>query len=114
MLTNRFKIVLVGDANVGKTAFIHRHLTGDFKSNYERTLGVDVYPLVFNTTEGKIMFGIALAKDFEMHITPMQRRCFSFSMSQIRNRTKILTNGLTKLEKLPDLFQLLFAETRLI
>lgn len=55
---NRFKIVLVGDAKVGKTTFVNRHLTGDFKEDYDKTLGVDIHPLRFGTTYGNVIFDI--------------------------------------------------------
>lgn len=47
--TPTFKCILVGDGGVGKTAFVRRHLTGEFQQIYTPTLGVDVHPLVFNT-----------------------------------------------------------------
>lgn len=46
------KIIMVGDGGVGKTTFVHRHRTGEFKRNYIATMGVDVYPLVFRTNLG--------------------------------------------------------------
>ena len=54
--TNRFKIVLVGDAKVGKTTFIDRHLTGEFTKDYVPTLGFNVHPLLFNTNYGTVIF----------------------------------------------------------
>lgn len=54
----RFKVVLIGDAGVGKSTFIHRHLTGDFKTKYVATLGVDVHSLLFNTNYGPIVLDI--------------------------------------------------------
>ena len=53
-----FKCVLVGDAGVGKTTFVHKHLPGEFVQLYSETLGVDVKPLVFNTTSGQIRFNV--------------------------------------------------------
>lgn len=51
-----FKCVLVGDSGVGKTTFLKRHLTGEFQEQHVPTLGVEVHPLVFSTTRGKIRF----------------------------------------------------------
>jgi GTP-binding nuclear protein Ran len=51
-----FKCVLVGDAGVGKTSLIRRHLTGEFVQVYDATFGVSINPLVFNTTSGPIRF----------------------------------------------------------
>ena len=56
--SKRFKLVVVGDGNVGKTTFINRHLTGHYKQRYTPTLGVDVYPLIFNTTNGNVIFDV--------------------------------------------------------
>ena len=56
--TSTFKIVLVGDGGVGKTTLVKRHLTGDFDPKYIPTLGVEVYPLRFNTNYGPVVFNI--------------------------------------------------------
>lgn len=53
-----FKIVLVGEGGVGKSTFVKRHLTGEFETKYVPTLGVEVHPLTFHTTEGPICFNI--------------------------------------------------------
>ena len=52
------KIIVVGDAGVGKTAFIHRHLTGEFEKKYIATMGVEVHPLTFHTTVGNVTLNI--------------------------------------------------------
>ena len=51
-----YKLVLVGDGGVGKTTFVKRHLTGEFEKKYIATLGVEVHPMTFYTTSGKIRF----------------------------------------------------------
>lgn len=53
-----FKILVVGDGGVGKTAFIRRHRTGVFESNYLATTGVEVSPLLFYTSAGKTTFNV--------------------------------------------------------
>ena len=39
------KIVLIGDANVGKTTFVQRLLNGNYQDKYIPTLGVEVEPI---------------------------------------------------------------------
>lgn len=53
-----FKLVLVGDGGVGKTTFVKRHLTGEFEKKYIATLGVEVHPMPFFTSHGKIKFNV--------------------------------------------------------
>merc|ERR1712086_536584 len=53
-----FKLVLVGDGGVGKTTFVKRHLTGEFEKKYIATLGVEVHPMPFFTSKGKILFNV--------------------------------------------------------
>lgn len=49
------KIIVVGDGGVGKTTFIHRHLTGEFEHKYVATMGAEVHPLRFETTQGTVI-----------------------------------------------------------
>jgi len=60
MVTNTYKVVLIGDSGVGKTAFVNSHLTGEFTKKYVPALGVEVevHPAKFNTTEGPVIFNI--------------------------------------------------------
>jgi small GTP-binding protein len=53
-----FKLILAGDGGVGKTAFVKRHLTGEFEKKYIPTMGVEVFPLKFYTNYGEIDFMI--------------------------------------------------------
>ena len=53
-----YKIILAGDAGVGKTTYIERLLKGGFMKNYVATLGVDVFVLAINTNYGKIILDI--------------------------------------------------------
>jgi len=52
------KIVLLGDCNVGKTAFVKKHLTNEFINDYVPTNGIIVNRLTFNTSDGKISFDV--------------------------------------------------------
>jgi GTP-binding nuclear protein Ran len=52
MATQTHKIIIVGDAGVGKTVFINRHLNGDFVKQYIATMGVEVNPMIFDTNRG--------------------------------------------------------------
>ena len=54
----RFKLVLVGDAYVGKTTFVKRHQTGEFEKRYIATLGVNVVPLTFYTNKGVVILNV--------------------------------------------------------
>lgn len=45
----RFKVLIVGDAGVGKTTFVNRLLTGKYNKKYVPTLGATVTPLTFHT-----------------------------------------------------------------
>ncbi len=43
---NTQKIVLIGDAKVGKTTFINLLQKNDYKDSYTPTLGVEVNPIL--------------------------------------------------------------------
>lgn len=74
-----FKLILVGDAAVGKSAWLNRHVTGQFQKRYLRTppplasntthlpprphhaaatCGLDVVPLTLPSTRGDIVFNV--------------------------------------------------------
>lgn len=53
-----FKLVVVGNAGVGKTTFIKRHLTGEFEKAYNPTMGVDVHTLTLRTNHGQLVFNV--------------------------------------------------------
>jgi GTPase SAR1 family protein len=47
-----FKVILVGDGGVGKSAFLKRHLSGEFETRYIATIGVEVHPIKIFTSRG--------------------------------------------------------------
>lgn len=53
-----FKVSLIGPARSGKTTFIKRWRTGEFETRYLPTIGVEVFPLTFNTDKGKIRLNV--------------------------------------------------------
>lgn len=55
MALTRFKIVLVGSEQTGKSAYVNSALGLAFNDNYVPTLGVNVHPVVFNTNYGHII-----------------------------------------------------------
>ena len=57
-MTHPFKILLIGPTNVGKTTFLHRHLTGEFRTEHKPTLGVEIHSLKYNTNYGNICLNI--------------------------------------------------------
>jgi GTP-binding nuclear protein Ran len=54
----KFKVVLVGDGGVGKTALVQHYLDTDFLSSYISTMGVEVRCLRFYTTVGEVILNI--------------------------------------------------------
>jgi GTP-binding nuclear protein Ran len=52
---NRFKFLLIGDAGVGKSAYIRRVETGNFERNYYPTVGASVHCLRFDTNHGEFV-----------------------------------------------------------
>ena len=54
----QFKVILVGDGGVGKSAFVKKLRFGTFSGKYIATMGVDVHPIKFNTNYGPIIFKV--------------------------------------------------------
>jgi len=46
----QYKTILVGDGGVGKTTYLTKLLTDEFRKNYVATLGVEVRPVVVKNT----------------------------------------------------------------
>lgn len=52
------KIILIGDAAVGKTSLISRFVEGRFESSYQATLGVDLFNKTITLPNGSVMLNI--------------------------------------------------------
>ncbi len=63
----KFKVVIIGDAGVGKTTFVKRHIQGNFERKYIPTIGVDVSKLTFYTTLGQVDIEIWDTAGMEQH-----------------------------------------------
>jgi GTP-binding nuclear protein Ran len=66
--SNMFKVVIVGDSGVGKTALVKRHLTGQFNKEFTLTNGVEVTELHFQTNKGEVVleiWDIGMAEDMK-------------------------------------------------
>jgi GTP-binding nuclear protein Ran len=53
-----FKVLLVGDAGVGKSTFIQRHKGGEFCKKYLPNVAVNIEPLTWSTTSGEVAFNM--------------------------------------------------------
>lgn len=49
-----FKIVVLGDGGVGKTVFVQKHRKGEFELKYIATMGAEVSPIHFQTSQGEV------------------------------------------------------------
>lgn len=58
MDSKAIKVLIVGDSGVGKTVFVNRHRNGEFTTNYIATIGVEITPLYFETTKGRVGLNI--------------------------------------------------------
>lgn len=47
-----FKVIVIGDACVGKTSFINRYVNGTFNKQYKGTIGVDFALKIVDWTDG--------------------------------------------------------------
>lgn len=57
-MDSAFKIVLVGDAGVGKTTYVKRLLGDDFKMPYTATFGSKRHLVHFNASYGNVIFNV--------------------------------------------------------
>ena len=53
-----FKVVIVGDGEVGKSALVAKLKSNRFVKQYKATMGADVHPISFDTSIGEITLKI--------------------------------------------------------
>ena len=53
-----FKINLIGYGGAGKTTWVNRYMTGDFKEEYTATLGTEINPIHIKTNNGPIRLNV--------------------------------------------------------
>lgn len=52
------KVILIGDANVGKTSLIRRFVEGQFNVSYKATIGVDLFYKEIQSSEGLMRMNV--------------------------------------------------------
>ena len=52
----KYKLVIVGNGNTGKTTFISQHRGAGFPTRYNPTMGVEVHPIVIPTDKDPVTF----------------------------------------------------------
>lgn len=55
-MSHSYKLLFLGNSGVGKTTFLQRHSSGDFRKDYIPTRGLEIVPLRFYTTSGVVNF----------------------------------------------------------
>ncbi len=53
-----FKLILLGDKDVGKTTLTYRYVTGLFKKNIKQTIGIDIFSKFVNFNDTLVKFQI--------------------------------------------------------
>jgi GTP-binding nuclear protein Ran len=66
-----FKVVLVGDGGVGKTAFVKRFAAGELGCRFDAAKGAEVRPLEFSTSVGNVIFNV-LDTAGQEHFAPLR------------------------------------------
>lgn len=62
-----FKVLLVGDPGVGKSALLRSHLTGEFQRTWVKTVSEEVHKLRLHTNCGCLTFNIWVAASGSAH-----------------------------------------------
>jgi GTP-binding nuclear protein Ran len=84
--TNEFKVVLIGDRGTGKSAFVRRHLTGEFEKEYKPTKDCETFRLNFFTNFGVVVFEVfdtagGDPEIIEKYLVGAQGACIFFDIS---------------------------------
>ncbi|TNJ29518.1 GTP-binding nuclear protein RAN/TC4 [Giardia muris] len=67
-----FKVILVGDGATGKTTFVTRHVTGEFRKQYISTIGVEIRQLPFYVVGNSYPQGVEV--NLNVHDTAGQEK----------------------------------------
>jgi hypothetical protein len=51
---NEFKVIIVGDVDVGKSSFLRRHVNGYLAKKFLAAHGCHVVPMLFSTTKSSL------------------------------------------------------------
>lgn len=79
---HRFKIIILGESNVGKTSIIRKYKTDEFQDSILATIGVDTVTKIININNNSVLLNI--------WDTAGQERFFSITKSYYRNADAIL------------------------
>lgn len=79
---HRFKIIILGESNVGKTSIIRKYKTDEFQDSIMSTIGIDTVTKMININNQSVLLNI--------WDTAGQERFFSITKSYYRNADAIL------------------------
>jgi small GTP-binding protein len=58
LYSNKYKIIIIGDSGVGKSAFLDRYINNKFDNHYISTIGIDLFSKIININGENIKFHI--------------------------------------------------------
>lgn len=70
-----FKIILIGDSNVGKTCVVHRFKTGQYNEKQQNTIGVDFTVRSMDIDGKKVKVGVGSGPSSPLAV-PSSSRCW--------------------------------------
>lgn len=53
MANNNYSILIIGDGGVGKSSYVRKVNTGNFKSKYDTTIGLEPHKFTLKTSDGE-------------------------------------------------------------